>query len=148
MIFIFHCHFSIFKTVLSPYTSFIFTSFKNKMQIILILYGHFYYDVVYCGLSWGRGLHPVTRLQVSSAHFRHLLSCQLHIVQTPINCLCNLCLCMSDWRPGLLNVDIRLLQSNIVRSVRLFIWFVYFLTYKNSKYKTNNISYKNIMLYC
>ena len=126
MIFIFHCHFSIFKTVLSPYTSFIFTSFKNKMQIILILYGHFNYDVVYCGLSWGRGLHPVTRLQVSSAHFRHLLSCQLHIVQTPINCLCNLCLCMSDWRPGLhfTVVYYRVLQ-NIWSTSEAYNWCIF-----------------------
>ena len=52
------------------------------------------------------------------------------------------------FRKDRLDVDIRLLQSNIVRSVRLFVWFVYFLTYKNSKYKNNDISCKNMMLYC
>ena len=47
---------------------------------------------------------------------------------------------------SMLDVDIRLLQSNIVRSVRLFVWFVYFLSYKNSICKVNNISCKNIIL--
>ncbi len=50
----------------------------------------------------------------------------------------------TDWLP--VDVDIRLLQSNIVRSVRLFVWFVYFLSYKNSICKVNNISCKNIIL--
>ena len=44
------------------------------------------------------------------------------------------------------DIDIRLLQSNIVRSVSLFVWFVYFLSYKNSTCKVNNISCKNIIL--
>ena len=46
----------------------------------------------------------------------------------------------------LLDVDIRLLQSNIVRSVRLFVWFAYFISYNNSTCKVNNISCKNIIL--
>ena len=47
----------------------------------------------------------------------------------------------------IIDVDIRLLQSNVVRSVCLFVWFVYFLSYnKNSTCKVNNISCKNIIL--
>ena len=53
---------------------------------------------------------------------------------------------MEQFRFCLIDVDIRLLQSNIVRSVRLFVWFVYFLSYKNSICKVNNISCKNIIL--
>ena len=53
---------------------------------------------------------------------------------------------MGEGTLKIIDVDIRLLQSNIVISVRLFVWFVYFLSYKNSICKVNNISCKNIIL--
>ena len=56
----------------------------------------------------------------------HIYRCTYIYIPTYLN----LCLCYLKKQ---VDVDIRLLQSNIVRSVRLFVWFVYFLSYKSTQ---------------
>ena len=99
-------------------------------QDILNILFHYYPDMLYeLPCEWNYRVWQCSQVRTI---YTHIYSIYTHIYTLYLQYL--------------LDVVIRLLQSNIVRSVHLFVWFVYFLSYKNSTCKVNNISCKNIIL--